>query len=183
MPVGGGEPVQADNVLCHIGAEETLEAFTENLRGAHSGEHKKFRPNYPADYPDPKLAGKTYDYAVEVQGIKEKKLPELNDEFAKDAVGESAGIATLEELRAKIRENWKRAQGPATADSGAREDPGTAGEAHDFPVPEALVEHQMDVAPGARGALACGAGRGSARGECGLGGACASASRTAPWRT
>src|SRR5262249_57817176 len=35
-PVGGGEPLQADNVLCHVGAEETLDAFNENLRGAHT---------------------------------------------------------------------------------------------------------------------------------------------------
>jgi trigger factor len=69
-PVGGGDPVQADNILCHLGAEETLESFTENLRGAASGETKKFQAKYPEDYPDPKLAGKTYDYSVDVQGIK-----------------------------------------------------------------------------------------------------------------
>ncbi len=39
-PADGGEPLKADNVLCHIGAEETLEAFTENLRGAQAGEHQ-----------------------------------------------------------------------------------------------------------------------------------------------
>jgi len=96
VPVGEGEPVQADNILCHIGAEETLESFTENLRGASSGETKKFRSQYPDDYPDQKLAGKAYDYTVEVQGIKEKKLPELNDEFAKDAAGDKGGFSTLE---------------------------------------------------------------------------------------
>ncbi len=56
-PVGGGDPVEADNILCHIGAEETLESFTENLRGANPGETKKFRSVYPDDYPDQKLAG------------------------------------------------------------------------------------------------------------------------------
>ena len=84
-PEGGGEPVSGDNILCHIGAEETLESFTENLRGAQPGETKQFQAKYPDDYPDQKLAGKTYDYSVEVQGLKEKKLPELNDEFAKEA--------------------------------------------------------------------------------------------------
>ena len=53
---------------------------------------------------------KTYDYTVEVQGIKEKKLPELNDEFAKDAAGEAAGVTTLAELRDKIRENLEAAK-------------------------------------------------------------------------
>src|SRR5246500_1580588 len=41
-PEGGGEPLQADNVLCHGGAEETMEPFNENLRGANIGDHKNF---------------------------------------------------------------------------------------------------------------------------------------------
>src|ERR1700722_18161890 len=41
-PAGGGEPLQADSVLCHIGAEETMEPFNENLRGANIGDHKNF---------------------------------------------------------------------------------------------------------------------------------------------
>src|SRR5436309_2381728 len=77
-PQGGGDPLQADSVLCHIGAEETMEEFNANLKGASAGDHKSFDVDYPADYPDPKLAGKKYRYAVEVLGIKTKKLPELN---------------------------------------------------------------------------------------------------------
>src|SRR5580692_3788886 len=98
-PVGEGEPVEADNIMCHVGAEETLESFTENLRGASAGETKKFRTEYPADYPDEKLKGKTYDYSVEVQAIKEKKLPEVNDEFAVEVAKEVGGVTTIAELR------------------------------------------------------------------------------------
>jgi trigger factor len=144
-PVGEGDPVEADNILCHIGAEETLESFTENLRGASPGETKKFRSEYPADYPDPKLAGKTYDYSVEVQGIKEKKLPELNDEFAKDAAGEAGGVATLAELRQKIRENLESAKDQQQASQAREKILETLVKSHDFPVPDALVENQMDV--------------------------------------
>ena len=93
-PDGGGDPLQADSVLCHIGAEETMEPFTANLKGASAGDHK----NFDVDYPDPKLAGKKYHYAVEVLGIKTKKLPELNDDFAKDV----SDAATLEELKTKV---------------------------------------------------------------------------------
>jgi trigger factor len=99
-PEGGGEPLQAESVLCHIGAEETMEPFNENLRGASVGDHKKFDVAYPADYPDAKLAGKTYHYDVDVLGIKTKKLPDLNDEFAKDV----SDSQTLDELKTKIRE-------------------------------------------------------------------------------
>jgi trigger factor len=145
MPVGGGEPVQADNILCHIGAEETLESFTENLRGASSGETKKFRSQYPDDYPDQKLAGKAYDYVVEVQGIKEKKLPELNDEFAKDAAGEKGGFSTLEEMRKLILKDLEAAKEDRQGAEAREKILEALVKQHDFPVPGALVDHQMNV--------------------------------------
>jgi trigger factor len=145
IPVGGGEPVQADNIMCHIGAEETLESFTENLRGAGSGETKQFRSQYPDDYPDQKLAGKAYDYTVEVQGIKEKKLPELNDEFAKDAAGEKGGFSTVEEMRKLISKDLEAAKEDQQKTQAREKLLEALVKQHDFPVPEALVEHQMNV--------------------------------------
>jgi len=148
-PVGGGEQVQADNILCHLGAEETLESFTENLRGVSAGETKRFRTEYPKDYPDPKLAGKTYDYIAEVQGLKEKKLPEANDEFAKDAAStlgaEGNGITNLAQLRARIRENLETAKDQRQAAQSREKMLDLLVKQHDFPVPEALVENQLDV--------------------------------------
>jgi len=145
MPEGGGDPVEADNIMCHIGAEETLESFTENLRGANPGETKKFQSKYPDDYPDQKLAGKTYDYSVEVLAIKEKKLPEVNDEFAKDAAGEASGVTTVAELREKILENLEAAREEQQSSQAREKILEALVKKHDFPVPEALVEHQMDV--------------------------------------
>jgi trigger factor len=141
----GGDPVQADNILCHLGAEETLESFTENLRGAMPGEARRFQSRYPDDYPDPKLTGKTYDYSVDVQGIKEKKLPDLNDEFAKDVSGNEGGATTLSELRQKIREKLDAAKEQEQEAQGRQKILDLLVKRHDFPVPEVLVEHQMDV--------------------------------------
>ena len=145
----GGDPVQADNIMCHLGAEETLASFTENLRGAKPGETRQFEAKYPDDYPDAKLAGKTYNYSVEVQGIKEKKLPELNDEFAKDAAGgqgtEGGGVATLDELRKKIRENLEAAKEQQQTAQAREKILAEIVKQHDFPVPEALIEAQMDT--------------------------------------
>src|SRR5262249_35726925 len=140
-PDGGGEPVQADSVLCHIGAEETMEPFNENLRGSNSGDHKNFDVQYPADYPDAKLAGKTYHYAVEVLGIKTKKLPDLNDEFAKDV----SDAATLDELKSKVRESVEAARDQRHKDLLREKVLAAVVNLHDFPVPESLVEHQMDI--------------------------------------
>ena len=144
-PEGGGEPVRAESVLCHIGAEETLESFTENLRGANVGDTKTFPAKYPDDYPDPKLSGKTYDYTVEVLGIKEKKLPELNDEFAKDVAGEKAEFKTLDEMRAKVREQLDAAREAKQGEQAREKILEVLIKKHDFPVPESLIEGQMDA--------------------------------------
>jgi trigger factor len=145
VPVAGGEPVEAENILVPLGAEETLASFTENLRGAKSGETKQFQARYPDDYPDQKLAGKTFDFTADVQGIKEKKLPELNDDFVKEAAGEKAEVTTLNELRKKIRENLEAAKEQRESAQARDRILEQLVKQHDFPVPEALVEGQMDT--------------------------------------
>jgi trigger factor len=141
IPRGGGvDPIHADGVLCHIGGEETLEAFNENLRGAAVGDKKQFEVQYPEDYPDAKLAGKVFDYNVEVTGLKERHLPELNDEFAKDVDAPS-----LEELRARIHKDLEAVRDRRQKELGQARLLEKLVAAYDFPVPEALVEGQMDV--------------------------------------
>jgi trigger factor len=115
--------------------------FNENLRGANAGDHKTFDVDYPADYPDPKLAGKTYHYDVDVLGVKTKTLPELNDEFAKDV----SDATTLDELKAKIRENQEHQLGHQVKDMKREKVLAELVKTHEFPVPQVLVEHQMDV--------------------------------------
>jgi trigger factor len=137
----GGDPIEADRVLCHLGAEETLEAFNENLLGVQAGDHKEFPVVYPADYPDPKLSGKTFQYAVDVLGLKSKTLPELNDEFAKDI----SDLATLDELRADIRKRMEHSVEHRRKELTREKLMAALVKLHDFPVPQALVEHQMDV--------------------------------------
>src|SRR2546426_9187400 len=140
-PDGGGDPLQADSVLCHIGAEETMEPFNANLKGANIGEHRNFDAEYPADYPDAKLAGKKFYYAVEVLGIKTKKLPEVNDDFAKDV----SDAATLDELKKKVREGLGHQRDHRHKELLHEKVLAEIVKLHDFPVPESLVEHQMDV--------------------------------------
>jgi len=140
IPMGGGEPLEAESVLCHVGSEETMDAFNQNLRGANIGDHKNFDVVYPPDYPDPKLHGKTYSYAVEVLGIKEKKRPDLTDDFAKDV----SDAKTLDELRAKVRENLDAARSHRQKEQTRDKLLAQLVKSHEFPVPEALVDHQMD---------------------------------------
>jgi trigger factor len=141
IPAGGGEPLKAENVMCHIGAEETLETFNENLRGAKTGEQRRFDIEYKADYGDPNLAGKKYSYVADVTAIKEKKLPELNDDFAKDV----SDSATLSELRTKIKEQLIAGREHKINEMTREKILAYLVAKNEFPVPEALVEHQMDA--------------------------------------
>ena len=140
-PDGGGDPLQADSVLCHVGAEETMQPFNDNLRGANIGDHKNFDVEYPADYPDAKLADKKFHYAVDVLGIKTKTLPELNDEFAKDVSDSSS----LDDLKKKVREGLEHERDHRKTDLQREKVIAELVKLHEFPVPESLVEHQMDV--------------------------------------
>jgi trigger factor len=140
-PEGEGEPLQAESVLCHIGSEETMAPFNENLHGVNIGEHKDFDVDYPADYPDAKLSGKKYRYSVDVLAIKTKKLADLNDDFAKDV----SDATTLEELQGKIKAGLEHQRDHKQKDLLREKVLGEIVKLHEFDVPRSLVEHQMDV--------------------------------------
>jgi trigger factor len=115
--------------------------FTENLRGASAGDERTFDVHYPQDFSDQRLAGKTFTYTVQVKAVKQKSLPELNDLFAKD-LGEFADLA---EVRKRIREGME-AEKKHTAEREAKDKlVAELVKRNDFEVPEALVEHQIDI--------------------------------------
>ncbi|HUK54283.1 MAG TPA: trigger factor [Candidatus Binatia bacterium] len=140
VPSDGGAPIHAENVMCHIGSQETVEAFTENLRGAKPGEERKFEAVYPAEFPDARLKGKTVAYTANVLGVKEKKLPALDDAFAKDV----SQAGSLEELRKQLREEMEKARERRRTELAKDKILEALLARHEFPVPEALVEEQMD---------------------------------------
>ncbi len=136
------KPVHMDDILVEIGGKNTMPEFTENLRGAQAGDVKTFEVNYPEDSKDKRLAGKTFTYTVNVQALKQKALPELNDEFAKELGQE---FNTLDEVRKRIREGME-AERKHTAERESKDKLLTElVKRNEFEVPEALVERQIDV--------------------------------------
>ena len=136
-----GKPVHMDEVLIEINGKGTMPEFTENLRGVSAGEERTFDVVYPEDSQDKRLAGKTFTYTVKVGAIKQKSLPELNDDFAKQ-LGE---FSTLEEVRTRIREGME-SERKHTAEHEAKDKlMAELIKRNDFEVPEALVENQVDV--------------------------------------
>src|SRR4029077_15328403 len=138
---GEGQPVHMDDVLVEIGGKDTMSEFNENLRGAAAGEEKTFEVKYPEDSSDKRLAGQTFDYTVKVLSLKQKSLPELNDEFAKE-LGE---FTSIEDVKKRIRENMEEEK-RHTAEHEAKDKlVAELVKRNDFEVPEAMVDRQIDV--------------------------------------
>jgi len=137
----GSNPVHMDDILVEIGGQGTMPEFTENLRGASAGDERTFDVHYPQDFSDQRLAGRTFTYAVKVKAIKQKSLPELNDQFAKE-LGE---FADLGELRKRIRADMETEK-KHTAEREAKDKlVAELVKRNDFEVPDALVENQIDL--------------------------------------
>jgi trigger factor len=134
-------PVHMDEVLVEIGGKNTMPEFTEHLRGASAGAERTFEVNYPQDASDKRLAGKTFSYTVKIHAIKQKSLPELNDEFAKE-LGE---FTSMDAVKREIRENME-AEKRHTAEHEAKDKlVAELVKRNEFEVPESLVERQIDL--------------------------------------
>lgn len=134
-------PIVLDDVMVHLGAESTLEAFNEALMGAGPGDEHKFSVTYPQDYPEASLAGRTVGFTARVKDVKRKELPALDDDFARQ-VGD---YQDLDDLKAKLRQRLEEARARREQELTRQRLLDALLARHDFPVPEALVERQLDV--------------------------------------
>src|SRR6201994_4720697 len=97
QPFQGGK---ADDYLLTLGSGQLIDNFEDQLTGAAPGDEVEVEVTFPDDYQEEKLAGEDAVFKVKVKEVREKILPELDDDFASDA----SEFDTLEELRADIRE-------------------------------------------------------------------------------
>jgi len=135
------KPVHMDDVLIEIGGKNTVPEFTQNLTGSSAGDERTFDVVYPQDSQDKRLAGKTFVYTVRVNGIKQKTLPELNDDFAK----ELGAFTELDQVRKQIRENML-GEKQHTAEREAKDKlVDQLVKRNEFEVPESLVDRQIDL--------------------------------------
>lgn len=124
-----------------LASDSLLAEFREGLVGMKAGDEKEIRVKYPADFGDQRVAGSERTFRVKVNEVKEKLLPELDDNFAK-RVDETAG--TLLELKLRIRKQLE-----AEEDNRHRRDVDekiidTIIAANPFEVPEVMVENYLD---------------------------------------
>jgi trigger factor len=104
-----GEPFEggdARGYLLEIGGGRLIPGFEDQLKGAKGGDEREVRVTFPDEYGAEHLAGKDAVFATTVKEVKEKKLPELDDDFA----AEAGGFDTLDELRSDIESRLREAQ-------------------------------------------------------------------------
>jgi trigger factor len=135
------QPVHMDEVLVEIAGPSTMPEFTEHLRAAVAGDERTFDVSYPEDTEDKRLAGKTFTYTVKVQAIKQKSLPELNDEFAK-TLGE---FQTVDDIRRVIREQIESERRHEAEHAAKEKLVGELIQRNEFEVPDSLIDQQIDI--------------------------------------
>lgn len=135
----GGKPMHDDEINLVVGDSRTNEEFSKNLRGAHIGETRSFPVSFSPDHPRKRFAGKTVNYRLEINDVKTKQVPELNDDFARDI-----GAENLEALRTRTRDELVRKAELAAEEKAREEVLDRIVQATPFDVPECLVEEELE---------------------------------------
>ena len=139
-----GQPLEGWNVQNHLveaGSKTLVGELDVHLIGLSVNQEKEIPVTLPASYPKAEWAGKSIQVRVTVKEIKEKILPPLDDEFAKD-VGEFKNLA---ELKDRLR-NSLTEQKQAQANQAAKENLlHLLREKHPFPVPPSMIDRQVDT--------------------------------------
>ncbi len=101
VPFDGGE---GRDFPLELGSGRFIPGFEEQLQGASAGEERVVEVTFPEDYQAEHLAGEAVTFEVTVKEVKEKKLPELDDEFAETAAGFDSLDELKEDIASRLRE-------------------------------------------------------------------------------
>jgi trigger factor len=137
---GVEQAIHQDEVVLHVGDPDTMAGFSDALRGMSPEEEKDFEVTYPEDFGQQRLAGKTIRFHAKLTTIRTKELPELNDEFAQDL----GDYQTLDDLREAVRKAIFHEREFASQQKAKDQLIDRLIETHEFPVPEAYIERQIE---------------------------------------
>jgi trigger factor len=135
-PFAGGK---GENYLVEVGSGRALPQFEEALVGLKCGESQVVQVNYPQEYPNRELAGQAVEFSVAVREIKQKVLPPVDDDFAKDC----SERASLEELRADVRDRLEKELKQFQDEELKEQIVDRLIEAHPFTPPPSMVDRQV----------------------------------------
>jgi trigger factor len=127
-----------EKVLVLAGHPDNEKALDDSLKGTTPGENRKFVISYPQEHAQKKMAGRTVEYEIRVISIKEKKVPEMSDEWAKD-LGEYEDLAALKQ---RVRQELEKARAEASRREMGDELVKGLIEKLELELPESLVEEE-----------------------------------------
>ena len=132
--------VRNENYSVDIGMNRLGKDFEEKLIGMKKGDKALYEVDFPADYPNPLLAGKKVEFKVDVKDVKVRVKPELDDEFAKDIKPE---LTSLQALRDDIRARLQKAKDDALQGDLDDRIMHKLIELNPFEVPQRLVNYEI----------------------------------------
>lgn len=132
---------KAEGITVELAPGELVESNIAALEGVKVGESKEIDYTFPADYRVEEVRGKTAHFRLDLKGLKKKIVPELNDEFARDA---SLGVQTLAELKEKLKADLQKAQENKLQTEQREALIKALVERNPFEVPQAMVERALD---------------------------------------
>jgi trigger factor len=131
--------INAKNRVIDLNSESTFKEFKEALMSLKIGDEKDVKIEFPLDYSSEILAGKIVTFKIRVVGIKEKELPDQNDDFAKDV-----GTKNLEDLKTKVRETVEAGERRRQDMDIEKQIIGYLLEKNKFEVPQSLVAENKE---------------------------------------
>jgi trigger factor len=135
------EDINVEEVDVELGGPGVQQEFTDNLLGVKTDETKSFTVDYPEDFTSKGLAGKKVEYTADVTAVRRKVLPDADDEWAK-SMGEE--FESVEALRTRVREDLETRSSMESENRLRSDVMRKLVAAHQFEVPETLVEHQTN---------------------------------------
>lgn len=130
---------KGEDHLLELGSGSFIPGFEEQVVGMKREEAKDVEVSFPEEYGQPELAGKPATFKVVLKEIKEKVVPELDDEFAK-----SFGTDTLEELKAQLQKDYETQETNRVENDLREKLVSTLIESNPVEVPEAMIAKQLD---------------------------------------
>ena len=130
-----------EKITLEVGHADSMPEINEALTGSAVGETRTFRKTFPDDFPNENFKGKTVDYEVTLAALKEKRLPPVDDDFARAV----AQAESAEKLRDGIRANLRAEKESARRRKFRQDILGTILSRAEVPAPEVLVESEVEA--------------------------------------
>ena len=137
IPFDGGT---ADSQKLEIGSHSFIDTFEDQLVGLNIGDEKDVEVTFPEEYHNSDVAGKPAVFHVEILGIREKQLPEIDDDFAMD----TTEFDSLDEYKADIRERLTFAKEENAKNVMQNALVEQIVESSEMDIPDAMIESQVD---------------------------------------